>query len=41
MTTVTLKRWNNATNSYDITTIDLRSDPITIANHRFNLNSAI
>ena len=40
MTTVTLKRWNNATNSYDITTIDLRSDPITIANHRFNLNSA-
>ena len=40
-TSVTLKRWNNATNSYDIITRHLRiNDPITVINQRFNLNSA-
>ena len=37
---ITLKRWNNATNTYDIQTIYLRSEAITVTNQRFNLNSA-
>ena len=39
-TRVTLKKWNNATNTYDIDTIYCNSDPITVTNQRFNLNSA-
>ena len=39
-TTITLKRWNNATNSYDIDTIYLNAKAITVTNERFNLNSA-
>ena len=37
---VTFKKWNNATNTYDIDTIYRNSDPITVTNQRFNLNSA-
>ena len=39
-TKVIWKRWNNATNTYDIDTIFHNSDPITVANQRFNLNAA-
>ena len=39
-TSVTLKRWNNATNSYDIIIRHLGTDPKTVINQRFNLNSA-
>ena len=35
---VTLKRWNNETNTYDIDTIFRNSDPITVTNQRFNLD---
>ena len=38
--TVTLKRWNNAINSYDIETIHIKTKAITVINQRFNLNSA-
>ena len=34
----TLKRWNNATNTYDIQTIYLRSEAITVINQRVNLH---
>ena len=37
---VTLKKWNNATNTYDIDTIYRNSDPITVTDQRFDLNSA-
>ena len=37
---ITLKRWNNATNSYDIATISLKAKAITVINQRFNLNTA-
>ena len=37
---ITLKRWNNATNTYDIKTIPLKAKAITVVNRRFNLNSA-
>ena len=37
---VTLKRWNNATNTYDIDSIFRNSDAITVANQRFNLNTS-
>ena len=40
LATITLKRWNNAVNRYDIETIYLRSEAITVTNQRFNLNSA-
>ena len=40
MTIVTLKRWNNAINRYDIETIHIKTKAITVANHIFNLNSA-
>ena len=33
-TTITLKRWNNATNSYDIDTIYLNAKAITVTNER-------
>ena len=36
-TTITLKRWNNAINRYDIETIYIRSDAVTVTNKRFNL----
>ena len=39
-TRVTLKKWNNATNSYDFDTIYRNSDPITVTKQRFNLNTA-
>ena len=39
-TKVTWKRWNNATNTYDIDTIFHNSDTIMVANQRFNLNAA-
>ena len=37
---ITLKRWNNATNTYDIETIHIKTKAITVKNQRFNLNSA-
>ena len=37
---VTLKRWNNATNTYDIDSIFRNSDAITVTNQRFNLNAS-
>ena len=37
---VTLKRWNNATNTYDITTKSIKAKAITVVNERVNLNSA-
>ena len=37
---ITLRRWNNATNSYDIETIRLKATTITVINQIFNLNSA-
>ena len=37
---VTLKRWNNATNTYDIDSIFRHSDAITVTNQRFNLNTS-
>ena len=37
---ITLKRWNNATNTYDIETIHIKTKAITVTNQRFNLNSA-
>ena len=39
-TIITFKRWNNATNSYDIDTIYLKTKPITVINQRLSLNSA-
>ena len=36
----TLKRWNNAINSYDIETIHIKTRAITVSNQRFNLNSS-
>ena len=38
--TVTLKRWNNETNTYDIDAIFRNSDPITVTNKRFVLGTA-
>ena len=38
-TKVTWKRWNNATNTYDIDTVFRNFDPIMVANQRFNLNA--
>ena len=34
------KKWNNLTNTYDIDRIYCNSDPITVTNQRFYLNSA-
>ena len=39
-TIITLKRWNNATNSYDMETIHIKTKAITVINQGFNLNSA-
>ena len=40
VTIVTLKRWNNAINRYDIETVHIKTKAITVTNQRFNLNSA-
>ena len=40
LATITLKRWNNAINRYDIETIYIRSEAITVANQTFNLSKA-
>ena len=40
MTTITLKLWNNTTNTYEIKTVYFDSGPITAVNQRFNLNKA-
>ena len=37
---IALKKWNNAINRYDIETIYIRSEAITLTNQRFNLNKA-
>ena len=37
---ITLKRWNNEINTYDIETIHIKTKAITVTNQRFNLNSA-
>ena len=37
---VTLKRWNNETNTYDIDTIFRNSDTITVTTKRFDLDAA-
>ena len=37
---VTLKRWNNETNTYDIDTIFCNSDPVTVTNQKFDLNTS-
>ena len=39
-TKITLKLWNNATNTYDIETVHFKSEEITVINKKFNLNSA-
>ena len=40
MTKITLKLWNNATNTYNIKTVYFDSGSITVINRRFNLNKA-
>ena len=37
---VTLKRWNNAINTFDIEAVKIKSKAKTVINERFNLNSA-
>ena len=37
---VTLKKWNNAINRFDIETVKIKAKAITVINQRFNLNSA-
>ena len=37
---ITLKRWNNAINMYDIQNVYIRSNSMTVTNQRFNLNAA-
>ena len=39
-TIITLQRWNNAIDSYDIEKIYIKTKAITVINQRFNLNSA-
>ena len=39
-TIITLKRWNNATNTYDIETKNIKAKAITVTHQRFNLNRA-
>ena len=38
--TVTLKRWNNAINRFDIETIYINSEPVAVTNQRFNLSTS-
>ena len=37
---ITLKRWNNAINRYDIETIFIKSGAVTVINQRFNLGAS-
>ena len=37
---ITLKRWNNETNTYDIDIIFRNSDPLIVTNQRFDLNTS-
>ena len=37
-TTITLKIWNNATNTYGIEKVHFNSEAITVTNQRFNLS---
>ena len=37
---ITLKRWNNAINRYDIETIFIRSGAVTVINQRFNFGAS-
>ena len=37
---ITLKRWNNAINTYDIETIFIRSNAVTVINQMFNLEAS-
>ena len=37
---ITLKRWNNAINRYDIETIFIRSNAVTVINQIFNLEAS-
>ena len=39
-TIVTLKRWNNAINRFDIERVYIKAHAITVTNQRFTLNSA-
>ena len=38
--TITLKRWNNAINKFDIETIYINSEAVTVTNQRFNLSKS-
>ena len=38
--TITLKRWNNAINRYDIETIYINSEAVTVINQRLNLSTS-
>ena len=38
--TITLKRWNNVINRFDIETIYLNSEAVTVTNQRFNLSAS-
>ena len=40
LATITLKRWNNAINRYDIETIYINSEAVTVTNQRFNLSTS-
>ena len=37
---ITLKKWNDAINRFDIETIYFRSEPVTVRNQRFNLSTS-
>ena len=37
---ITLKRWSNAINKFDIETIYIRSEPVTVTDQRFNLSTS-
>ena len=37
---ITLKRWNNAINRFDIETVYIRSEAVTVTNRRFNLGTS-
>ena len=37
---ITLRRWNNAINTYDIERIYIRSNAVTVINQRFNLEAS-
>ena len=37
---ITLKKWNDAINRFDIETIYFRSEPVTVRNQRINLSTS-